>query len=301
MLQAYVDDSVSEVGDRHFILAGYFGKAETWIKFSREWQRALRKAPKIDYLHTVEARGLRGQFGGWDPLERDKKLLKMAKVVRKFQFRSIYVSVSRLDYENIILPLAPYNLQSPYYICFYTLIIKLAEYLNETHAHVPVDFVFDEHGQIGRDAVAWYYAVKEDNPRLKHLLGGTPIFEDDKHVLPLQAADMLAWHIRRIKESRAGDDAFALCGSDLIGDQVFLEANITKQHLSDIATKMADVPDVSVAQTKKSWKQMRPAIEAQLARGITFDIVLSKKPQGALKHLAAFIRAKFLRGFRKAR
>jgi hypothetical protein len=38
-------------------------------------------------------------------------------------------------------------------------------------------------------------------------MGSVPKFENDKVVLPLQAADMLAWHIRRHKDHPEEDDS----------------------------------------------------------------------------------------------
>ena len=43
------------------------------------------------------------------------------------------------------------------------------------------------------------------DPEVAELLGATPQFRDDKELLPLQAADMLAWWIRAMaSESIAG-------------------------------------------------------------------------------------------------
>lgn len=50
------------------------------------------------------------------------------------------------------------------------------------------------------ECVRWYRWIKQHplfSATLRRRLGSTPIFRDDDAVLPLKAADMHAWHLRR--------------------------------------------------------------------------------------------------------
>jgi hypothetical protein len=61
-----------------------------------------------------------------------------------------------------------------------------------------VDFIFDEQGkQIGRALEAWKHFVEAASPEDKARMGRRPISGDDKVDIPLQAADLLAWRMRR--------------------------------------------------------------------------------------------------------
>jgi hypothetical protein len=190
MLQAYIDDSASELGDKRLFLAGYVGSAPLWARFSDAWERELSAHPPIEYLHMVEAQNLRGQFEGWSEADRDKKVLAMANIVPAHVIRSVQVSVSRSEYDRIIRPIAPYNLQNPYFI---GVLFTLSRALHDTLEDAPtIDFIFDEHN-LGRDAVMWYDYLKTClPPGPRSLLGGPPIFRNDKKVVALQGADMLA-------------------------------------------------------------------------------------------------------------
>jgi hypothetical protein len=62
----------------------------------------------------------------------------------------------------------------------------------------PVDFIFDEQGkQIGRALEAWKNFVEAASPDDQARMGRRPISGDDKIDIPLQAADLLAWRMRR--------------------------------------------------------------------------------------------------------
>jgi hypothetical protein len=65
----------------------------------------------------------------------------------------------------------------------------------------PVDFIFDDQGQAGQKCLQWYAGLRErvSEPH-RTMISNTPQFKDDRQLSPLQAADMLAWHIRREHE-----------------------------------------------------------------------------------------------------
>jgi hypothetical protein len=115
MLQAYVDDSTSEVGDQRLFLAGYINTADRWIRFSDAWKEELQAPPgEIDYLKMSEAYVLRGQFQGWSPEDRHEKLRGLSRVIRHFKPASIHCSVSTNEFASTVALTAPYGLARPY-------------------------------------------------------------------------------------------------------------------------------------------------------------------------------------------
>jgi hypothetical protein len=61
-----------------------------------------------------------------------------------------------------------------------------------------VDFYFDNQNEIGKKVDKWYQTFKSRCPsQMSEWLPDKPEFKDEKAVLPLQAADMIAWHQRR--------------------------------------------------------------------------------------------------------
>lgn len=249
-LQAFVDDSRSSVNGRNFILAGYVHSAERWLRFSDDWKAALDAPPKIDYFHMVEAENLRDEFKNWSAPDRDAKINKLGKVIYKHNPWSFECWVSESAFNEIVRPVAPYDLKNPYMVCFYGAIVTVARFHASKAITAPVDFVFDEQGGLGAFAVFWYDWIKQrQDPPIAKLLGSTPVFRDDKKVLPLQAADLLAWHLRRRKESRNVSEKRHVM-KYIFGNHV--EATINEETLRLLAQKMARIPGAKEVQSKKA-------------------------------------------------
>jgi len=85
-------------------------------------------------------------------------------------------------------------------------------------------------------------------------MGSVPKFENDKLILPLQAADMLAWHIRRHKDHPNEDDS-KWPTAPAIG-LLHAEVEITKDALISMAEQMKCVQGVETVQQKpKNYKK----------------------------------------------
>ena len=263
MLVAYVDDSTSEESHKTFVLAGYVQNAETWARFSDDWQAVLDASPSIKYFKMREAESLRKEFLGWEPIVRNAKVHALAEIVQKHKPWSIEVSLSRSLHKSVVRPVLPYDIRSPYFDAFYAVIIKLAQWHRELRLTIPVDFVFDEQGVIGAEAAMWYEHIKSIQPSdIRALLGSTPVFRDDKLVLPLQAVDMLAWHIRRGKENRnrgeyrpVAEKLFPLLHASVV---------IGEDALRNLASQLSQVPGVKDMTEKKD--SIKGAIQESLER-----------------------------------
>ena len=261
MFQAYVDDSVSELGERKFYLCAYVSTASQWIRFSDDWDEALKAPPTIAAFHMVDAWSYSGEFRGWSESARNAKLEKMASVVKKYKPLAVEVSLSLNKFEAIFKDSAPFFLKSPYFMCFYGMIITIGQFHKQQNLDVPVDFIFDKTTQsVG--TIAFFEYVKEQFPELSQILGSTPIFRDDVAVVPLQAADMLAWCLRRKSEGRNEH----IPGSGSLVKYVVVR-EMTEESLRGMAEKMAKMPGVKTMQTKKGWSKLKPLLFSQLANG----------------------------------
>ncbi len=260
ILQAYVDDSASDSGDRRMFLAGYIMSAPGWEAFSNAWDEELRAAPAIGYFKMVEAQSRRGEFDGWSEAARDRKVLALAKIVHEHDLRFIFCSASRKEYKEILAPVITEGLKTPYFVCFWGVINATARHHKELDLpETPVDFIFDEQGGLGDDALLCYRWLKEsEDPAIRHLLGSTPIFRDDKKVVALQAADMLAWHVRRDHERGGLEDKTIY---DLLTNRG-LGLHVDRETLESLAKRMAKVPGVKRIQTKPEWRETKRNIRA---------------------------------------
>lgn len=255
-LQAHIDDSAGNSGERFFVLAGYINSADNWIHFSNAWDNELRRPPSIDYLKMSEAQNLSGQFRRWKDTDRDKKIQRLAHVIRQFKPASISCAVKGVEFDTIIKPVAPYGLGMPYFFCFQGLMISLAnlQLENNNAVKVPIDFIFDEQKGLDEFAKYFYKLIREAQAApLRRLLSKEPIFRDDKLVLPLQAADLLAWHIRRGYEKPWPNNY--IMPDFLSGNGEHIEIYIDDSRLREHAANYIKADPKGVLVKKSAWKR----------------------------------------------
>jgi hypothetical protein len=200
VLQAWIDDSGrgKESDSRVFVLAGYAGPVQKFENLSDDWQRIMAEEPALAYLKGKEANALDRNFKGWTPDERDAKIEKLIASIRKHDLIAISLAVNYRDF-NRILREPKGVFKNPYGIAF----AHIAGWLMYS-AHVKaereeIEMIFDQ-GVLAREKEIEdaYKGMKWGIPKeAMDLLIGRPRFEDDKRHLPLQAADLFAWNVRR--------------------------------------------------------------------------------------------------------
>lgn len=195
MLQAYVDDSGR--GQNPFVLAGYIAPAEKWVQFSERW-RAL----------------LDGE-GGYQRIA-EFKMRKVANTVRNRRRCALFYSLieqhadvaisytvdtllyKRIVHEHFPEPLAS-SLDNPWDQAVGGLMWLLSRNQQSFGLNSPVDFIFDNATEKAR-CLHGFEVLKQLNLLGHELMGDTPAFRDSTKCLPLQAADMYAWRVRRWQE-----------------------------------------------------------------------------------------------------
>ena len=260
-LQAYTDDSASDVEDRRLFMAGYLNSAENWARFEASWAEELAASPSIQYLHMVEANNLRGQFRGWSQDQRNEKLQGLARVIRYFQPVSFEFSASRADYDGLVKPSSPQGIGALHFPCAFGVISTITRYLDREGVRTPVDFIFDRQDGVISDLLLFFDYMKRNLPRgARKLINGSPIFrDDDKLVYPLQAADMLAWHLRR--EHEGGRGRGSLPQADLLRNpRAHLVSGFDAAVMKRWAKAFDAMPGIPQMQSKGQWQKMRREI-----------------------------------------
>jgi hypothetical protein len=250
--------------------------AENWKPFSDDWAEALKAPPRaLPALHMADCFRY-----GWSEIDRQKKLVSLAEVIEKYKPLSIECSVSVSDFNDVLGPVVAHDLRHPYFACFHGLLYQSAAMISQLGLKGPLEFVFDEQGPVGFNAADFYLLMKGLYPqKIRELLAGPPQFKDDTEVLPLQAADMLAWHRRAIQQPGCTDDR------RIIADRIVFKHGITeipRPMLEHLAEAFSKVPGIGGARGHKGSMrklvsqltntlppdQLVPAMEAISKRGI---------------------------------
>jgi hypothetical protein len=198
VLKGFVDDSGSSDGNI-FTLAGFLSTAKLWEEFSDEWHDICNREPKTPNFKMTKAMRLKEYR--YTQTQRDTRIQELtALTTRKAMYR-IGAVVARPNYERIVKGQIPPEIDSIYFVLFFTVILAAFRLMDIEKLEGTVDFVFDNQGKtIEAECIRWYQWIKSHpqfSSNVKRRFGSTPIFRDDDVVLPLKAADMCAWHIRR--------------------------------------------------------------------------------------------------------
>ena len=198
-IQAYIDDSGNSEahGNPVFVLAGYISTADKWAKFSDEWEDECARSPRIENFKMAHANTFKGDFDGWDRVVRDERLLKLAGIVRRNTVLRIQTSIGWDDYNAVLRGNVPGIYDNPYLWVFYRLITSMTAWQARQNYASKVDFIFDYQCKFGRQAAKWFEPIRDFVSPEERARMGSITHKDDQEVLPLKAADMWAWHVRR--------------------------------------------------------------------------------------------------------
>jgi hypothetical protein len=173
-----------------------------------------------------EAESRRGEFWGCSKVERDRKVMLLAQVVKAHALYGLGSFVAHKPYNSIARGALPPTVDHPYWLCFQGVIGGLLNLYENGLKLEKTDFVFDGQG-VGfeRRAALMHGGWREMLDEIGGSLIGTLSFADDQKVPPLQAADLLAWHIRRYANSMASD---GLAESRPVADLLWSIPTLTK-------------------------------------------------------------------------
>ncbi len=187
----------------------YWGDSATiekWERFNPLWRETLNREPRISYFKAREAGVARGQFSGWEKWAIDQRVSLLNDIACSSANYRVHVTLLRNDFDWFLAQMGgkvsdPYGFdwKDPYWICFFGIALAIAIHCRARGINDSCQYIFDEHGPLGpRAAVMWQLAKKSVATDISDFLGSPPIFLDDKKVLPLQAADLYAWHVRKV-------------------------------------------------------------------------------------------------------
>jgi hypothetical protein len=204
VLQAgYFDDSGSDAKSKYYVLAGFIASVDQWRTVSTKWRQILDKEPRLAYFKMSEAMNMEGQFKtGWTAPLRDQRIFELVEIIQELDPPRIECFLKRSNFDDFVKGIISGDIfNDPYFVCFYHLILSIAANAKALEWNCDCDFIFDDQGKIGKNAVErWGWMKKNidgaNAANVSAYLGPPPIFRDDVKFLPLQAADMFAWLVR---------------------------------------------------------------------------------------------------------
>jgi hypothetical protein len=200
VLQAFFDESYKPNGV--FVLGGHIARPDVWANFAKQWEEmlpfgVLDKDAKFYFKMSemVLNPERMERIGAFFRLIENSEIVSLSC---KFNIVDLASAVNRLWVLNRKIDWGPFS--DPYFFAFRALI----DSVHDHRATLPlltqdekIDFIFDNHSKKSMIIAAWEGFLALRDPAIRHLFGATPRFEDDREVLPLQAADLWAGAVRQ--------------------------------------------------------------------------------------------------------
>jgi hypothetical protein len=201
VFQAFMDESVGVDGE--FILAGHIATAQAWARFSVEWEKMLTMGVMLpdgtyDFKMSEMAKSSERmeRVGGFIRIMEKHAPLSLSQRINTGELAR---AIDRVHAPGLDLDWGPWA--NPYVVAYRFLMDAFHKVRTRLDFGLPsgatVDFYFDERSEKKVIRAAWDEYLERREPEVRALYGNEPRFEDDRKFLPLQAADLYAWWVRK--------------------------------------------------------------------------------------------------------
>ena len=209
-LTVYCDESGTDRKNRVAAVCGYIGQVSEWRRFEQEWMRVLRKQPyRVKMMHRAALETWHGEFTperGWNPARRDAFLSELHPIIKSRTKVALGTAVVKEDWEDVMPGWLKSFFGGVYGWCAHECLVAARAWCERPlrrYRH-PINWIFEK-GADGQTQVAKMFTELNGNPILsKGFRIGTWSFAC-KDVVPLQAADTLAYEIFKQVENQIVD------------------------------------------------------------------------------------------------
>jgi len=206
------DISGKQPGSEVAGVAGYLSRKEDWPVIEYLWQETLDSFG-VSAFHMREfVAGKRESqnpawpYSGWDQTNKDDFIEALAVTMRTRALpfgAMLYVE----DYDRLLSPEFKAYYKHPYHFCFQLFLAVICHGLDDYPGKPfwpgeEIAFFFDQQQQFASEAIKIFCQLKQHGDPNGRF--GSIAFVDKRKFIPLQAADLLAFRLRKI-ETRAKD------------------------------------------------------------------------------------------------
>lgn len=201
MLTVYMDETGHSRDEKQRFngMAGLIAPSHYWERLELKWKATLREF-KIPFFHMKDFACFGGDFEGWSEAKRRKlygKLLRHMEGAYPFPIGSI---LQMSDYRKLAGDLEGI-FGDPYYIGFGEVIAYVTAFVsNVAPPREKAALVFSDQVEFRHKALQFYESISE----LEQIRQVTtpPDFRDMRELVPLQAADIVAYELYKEYERR---------------------------------------------------------------------------------------------------
>lgn len=190
----YMDESGTGKEHQFMSIAGYIFEAFESKRFARKWQQVLDEYG-LPYAHMKDSTGPSGVYRHLDKAQCIALNKKLIALIKKHTLIGFSVSVDRKHYEKVIGGLEGFP--SVYAFLVNCAISRVISWANKTNFQGRFTYVMEAgaHGQGEANAILDDISRCPEKSKRSRYHGHA--FQPKEGFPPVQAADMLAWHVTK--------------------------------------------------------------------------------------------------------
>ena len=196
IVTAYFDESGTHRGSKAVSVAGFVADADAWVEFSAQWQIALNDYSLSHHgFHMTDFANCVKPYNTWTEKQRRERLARLLNIIQSNVLGSVGTVIPLKYFNDIFTPRTKAICGGAYGLAAVANFMALGEILRHEQIDSWVNYVFESgakgSGQILKvfNSNVRYLEMKE-RYRLLSLR-----FEDKRALLPLQAADIIAYEL----------------------------------------------------------------------------------------------------------
>jgi Protein of unknown function (DUF3800) len=199
VLKAFFDESGHSASSSFVCMGGCIASLEAWSAFEKEWEYVLRKY-EITCFHMNHFESNRREFKKWEnePAKHKGCLADLINIMNDHIDLYIGISANVEDHK-----LSPPPKNDPYFNCLTTCIDHIASYVSDLPGDQRIEVVFADNPEFGARVRRLYPKVRDASGMYGKLATDTYGFPRD--ILPLQAADIVAYETNKEWQRQAND------------------------------------------------------------------------------------------------
>lgn len=200
MLCAYLDDTGTH---KDSVVAGVFGLVGTPAEFSLidEAWRSYLKSVGLSWFHSVDCEYRKKEFSDREQPDRDAIWKRLIETIGNHAVVMVGSAVVRADWDQALTPKEKsFFGDDPLYFCFEHCMQQLSKWSKEYRNGESVSIVFAQQRQY-EEIAEKLFRFYSRSQRFSNL-GPSFSLGDPRHIVPLQAADIVAYESYQYMRTR---------------------------------------------------------------------------------------------------
>jgi hypothetical protein len=192
LAEFYADESYDEQRTTLFCVAGYLFEKQQAVRFQRLW-RALLGRYCLTEFHMTDCANHQGEFGKLCKQQCIDAATEAISIIHETALYGFVTSVDIQDYDAIIKPLSIEGL-THYSFCLTNCLQSVAAWAKRNEFVGDIAYNFEQGYKHEADATNVMRELSHPHDSKRAFRIGAYGFVERKKALPIQAADIMAWH-----------------------------------------------------------------------------------------------------------